>query len=358
MSSIAIVTGASGQDGYILTVRLLNEGFHVHATVHTKAGFDEVRTMAGPDSLTVHSVDLRERAALAGLLAEVRPDEFYNLAGQSSVSASFQDPSNTWRTNADAVQEMLEALRLHSPGTRFYQSSSSDMFGSVAGQAVVHNEDSPLRPQSPYAAAKSAAHLLCDVYRRAYGLRIACGILFNHESRRRRGAFLTRKIVDHVRYLQNVSHSARVMVPPLAVGNLAAQRDWGFAPDYVDGIVRIARQIDTRAQVRGLPPEEDTGSNYTDYVLGSGQLHAAWELIDRAFALAGLTLRWYRSTADPTLWTARIRKTGATAIRVDPNLIRPSDPVAIVADAGRARRDLAWAPSQGLDTFLRDMLDG
>jgi GDPmannose 4,6-dehydratase len=353
----AIVTAASGQDGFILTERLLGEGHHVHATVHSTAGADELRGLRGSEAMTVHTIDLGAPLRLGELVAEVRPDEFYNLAGQSSVSASFEDPSGTWRTNADAVHTMLEALRLHSPATRFYQSSSSEMFGSLPGQMVVHDEDSPLRPQSPYAAAKAAAHLLCDGYRRAYGLRIACGILFNHESRRRPAAFLTRKVVDHVRRIRPLSDDELRRARPLAVGNLAARRDWGFAPDYVDGIVRIARQIAVRAQTLGMAGEEDSGSNYRDYILGSGELHAVWELIDRAFALAGLELDWDRTSEDPTHWTADIRRTGSVAILVDRQLIRPSDPSAILANPARAMRELGWAPRAGIDGFLNDMLD-
>ena len=358
VSPVAFVTGASGQDGYFLTERLLREGFRVHATVHSDAGVAKVPSIRGAEMMTVHVVDLRAPAALGDLIAQVRPDEFYNLAGQSSVAKSFEDPSDTWRTNAEAVHTMLEAVRLHSPATRFYQSSSSDMFGSVAGDVVVHDEDSPLRPQSPYAAAKAAAHLQADTYRSAYGLRIACGILFNHESSRRSAGFLTRKVVDHVKSLRLLPDASARLVPALEVGNLATQRDWGFAPDYVDGIVRIARQIATRAQTLEQSPEEDTGSNYRDYVLGSGQLHAVWELIDRAFTLADLELDWDRASDDPTTWTARLRRSGTLAVKVDPRFIRPSDPLAILADPARARQELGWAPRPGIDHFLLDMLDG
>jgi GDPmannose 4,6-dehydratase len=356
VSPVAIVTGASGQDGYYLTERLLAEGSSVHATVQSPAGVDELRRFESAD-LVLHTVDLMQPAQLVGLIAEVRPDEFYNLAGLSSVSASFEEPTVTWRTNADAVQTALEAIRLHSPHTRFYQSSSSEMFGSLPRQTVIHDEDSPLQPQSPYAAAKASAHLMCDTYRRAYGLRIACGILFNHESRRRPAAFLSRKVVDHVKRLRSMSNTEIRRTPPLGVGNLAAQRDWGFAPDYVDGIWRITRQIIVRAATLGTARDGDVGASYRDYVLGSGQLHTVWELIDRAFALAGLALDWDRSDADPTGWTARIRRTGSIAIVVDPRLIRPSDPSAIVANPARARRELAWAPRLGIDSFLLDMLD-
>lgn len=357
MSSIAIVTGASGQDGYFLISRLLADGLEVHATVRTAAGAEELRRLRDSDLLKVHVVDLRAPKLLNALIAEVQPDEFYNLAGQSSVSASFADPSETWRTNAEPVSAILEALRLHSPATRFYQSSSSEMFGSAPGQSPVRDEDSPLRPQSPYAAAKAAAHVMCDAYRHAYGMRIACGILFNHESRRRPPGFLTRKVVDHVRRVRLLSEADLRRVPPLPVGNLSAKRDWGFAPDYVDGIVRIGRQIVVRAQTSGTSPEIDSGANYRNYVLGSGQLHAVWELIDRAFELAELALDWDRQAEDPARWVAHIRRTGSVAIVVDPDLIRPADPQAILANAGRARLELGWAPQPGLDAFLLDMLD-
>lgn len=357
MTQVAIVTGAVGQDGFLLTERLLRDGLTVHATVRTESGTDELSRLAESDRLRVRVIDLCTPGLVASLVEEVRPDEFYNLAGQSSVSASFADPSGTWRTNADAVQEMLEAIRLYSPSARFYQSSSSEMFGSLAGTVVVHDEDSRLSPQSPYATAKAAAHLLCGAYRRAYGLRIACGILFNHESRRRPAQFLTRKVVDHVKAARLLSARDQRDSPPLAVGNLAAQRDWGFAPDYVDGIVRIARQITIRSQTLGQRPEADVGSNYSDYILGSGQLHTVWQLVDRAFALAELPLDWDRQADDPTRWSARIRRTGAPAIVVDPQLIRPTDPLGIAADPARARRDLGWAPGSGIDRFLIDMLN-
>ena len=358
MTLVAIVTGGSGQDGYLLVERLLAEGFGVHATVHTEDRGGELRALPGAQALTVHVLDLCVPMALSAIISEVRPNELYNLAGQSSVSASFVDPSTTWRTNADAVHSILEAVRIDSPTTRVYQSSSSEMFGSLPGQAVIHNEESPLQPQSPYAAAKAAAHMLCDVYRRAYGLRIACGILFNHESRRRSGAFLTRKVVDHVKRLRELSEDKVRVAPPLTVGNLAAQRDWGFAPDYVDGIVRIMRQVSVRSTAVGQSVEDDVGANYRDYVLGSGELHAVWQLIDRAFALGDLELDWDRSGDDPADWTARIRRTETIAIRVDRALMRPSDPMAIVADPARAREELGWAPRSGIDPFLLDMFSG
>ena len=328
----------------------------VHATVRDLSRSADLLDLPGAERLAIHKCDVNGPLGHDRLIAEVHPDEFYNLAGQSSVSESFRDPSGTWRTNADAVQGMLEAVRLHSPATHFYQASSTEMFGAVPRRTVVHDEASPFMPQSPYAAAKAAAHLVCDAYRRAFDLRIACGILSNHESHRRPQGFLTRKVVDYVRRLRDASAVKRDLEPPLAVGNLAARRDWGFAPDYVEGIIRITRQIATRARTTGTAPEPDVGSSYRDYVLGSGQLHAVWELIDRAFALGGIPIDWDRASPDPGRWSARFRSTGARAVVVDPSLTRPADPAAIGTDPSRARMELGWEAPPSWDRFLVDLL--
>ena len=352
----AIVTGAAGQDGFYLVGRLLSEGCVVHATVREGEPTGDLLAMAGAGRLGLHQLDLNDPTGFGELIAAIRPDEFYNLAGLSSVRESFRDPEEAWRTNAVAVQAMLEAVRRHSPETRFYQSSSTEMFGHVPGGEVIHDEASPLLPVSPYAAAKSAAHLLCGVYRRAFGLRVSCGILANHESHRRPSGFLTRKVIDHVRRLKAEPMAFGAPGPPLSLGNLAARRDWGFAPDYVDGMLRINRQIAVRSRISGRPAEPDDGVHYQDYVLGSGQLHAVWELVDRAFELAGLPLAWDRDAPDPSRWSAEFRGRGGAAVVVDPELVRPSDPSAIGVDPTRARVDLGWQPPAGLDRLLRDML--
>jgi GDPmannose 4,6-dehydratase len=338
----AIVTGATGQDGYYLVRRLLDEGWTVHAAVRDVAAAE--RLFGAHERLNAVRRDLRDPGPLAALVGDVRPEELYNLAGESSVGASFADPRATWESNAHAVVHLLDAVRTDSPGTRVYQASSGEMFGSVPGASVVHDEASPLAPQSPYAAAKAAAHLLCRSYREAYGVRIACGILFNHESHRRGPQFLSRKVVDHLLALR-----AGTAESPLSLGNLTARRDWGFAPDYVEGMVAILRQ----AAIRGVP---DVASSYHDYVLGTGRLHAVWELVDRAFALAGLELAWELEGDDPAAWSAVFAESGATAVVVDPALIRPSDPMAIAANPARIEAELGWRPRPGLDAFLEDML--
>lgn len=356
MSRSAVITGATGQDGYLLTERLLEEGCTVHAPVRRPRELEALATssVAG-GRLVVYEVDLLDTSKLMDLVAGVQPGEFYNLAGESSVSASFSDPRKTWRTNAEAVAALLDCVRTQSPHTRFYQASSSDMFGSLPGGSVIHDEHSGMSPQSPYAAAKAAAHMLCRSYREAYGLRIACGILFNHESHRRSEQFLSRKVVDHVQSLCKLSLEEHRIFPPLSIGNPKVQRDWGFAHDYVEGIRLVLRQIQVRSRRLGKP-ERDEGAYYRDYLLGTGQLHAVWQLVDRAFTLAGFDLEWKLEGEDPARWGAHFRKTGVQAVIVDPALLRPADPLAIQADPSRARVELGWEPRTGLDVFLEDML--
>ena len=348
----AIVTGASGQDGYFLVRKLLAEGLTVHALALSAEGLaEELSDGISTGELHVHENNLLDSEGLIDLFSSVKPTEFYNLAGQSSVAQSFAEPRVTWRTNTEVVSRLLECLRTKAPLTKFYQSSSTDMFGFRPGGAVVHNEDSALNPQSPYASAKGAAHLLCRTYREAYGLRVACGILSNHESHRRGPQFLSSKIVAHVKRLR-----AGEKLPPLAMGNLKIERDWGYAPDYLDGMVLILRQIAARARHFSRAAEEDHGRNYRDYVLSSGQTHAVWQMADRAFALSGFGLEWHLGGEDPTQWHAVFKQTGETAVIVNASLLRPADPLVIKADSSRSRNELGWQPRPGLDVFLSDML--
>jgi GDPmannose 4,6-dehydratase len=337
-----VITGATGQDGYFLVRRLLAEGWTVHAAVRDVERAE--RLFDHHPRLRAVRRELRDPGPLCALVSDVRPEEFYNLAGESSVGASFADPRATWESNAHVVVALLDVVRKDSPATRFYQSSSGEMFGSAPGAGVVHDETSALNPQSPYAAAKAAAHLLCRSYRESYNLRIACGILFNHESHRRGPQFLSRKIVDHLHALQ--AGGDRV---PLKLGNLMVQRDWGFAPNYVDAMISILRQAD----VRGVP---DEARYYRDYVVGTGQLRHVWELADRAFALAGFALAWQLDGADPLRWSATFADSGEPAVAVDPAFLRPADPQAILADPSLIVQDLGWQPALGLDVFLEDML--
>ena len=364
-SATALVIGAAGQDGFFLTERLLVENWKVYAAVRrpeTLAALVESEKARG--RLEIHLVDLENPQAFFDLIARARPEEIYNLAGQSSVSHSFADPLQAWRTNADFVALLLECVRVETPHSRLYQASSTDMFGGKGNETLMCNEESALNPQSPYASAKAAAHMLCRSYREDYDLRIACGILSNHESHRRRPHFLTRKIADHARNLRGLKPDEQSGTPALKMGNLKIRRDWGFAPDYVEGMRLILRQIKVRASLTGpadllkenRAPMVDEGRAYRDYVLGTGQTHAVWELVDTAFRLIGLDLEWSLEGDDPHRWQAHFRANGNLAVAVEPSLLRPADPLIIEVDSSRARRDLGWSPREGLEIFLTDML--
>jgi GDPmannose 4,6-dehydratase len=354
---VAIITGAGGQDGYFLTERLLSEGWIVHALARRAEALRFEGLSAEANSrLRIHQIDLLERRPVFDLINSTQPDEFYNLAGQSSVSKSFSDPLYTWQTNAEAVVHLLECIRNNSPHTRFYQASSTDMFGASSAAGVMpYNEQSALNPQSPYASAKAAAHLLCHSYREVYGLRIASGILSNHESHRRPASFLTRKVVEHVRRLEGGANNEPTTT--LAMGNLKVQRDWGFAPEYVEGMCRILRQIAIRANRPGVVVQSDEGANYRDYLLATGKTHAVWELVDCAFKIKGFDLAWDLGGDDPSGWSAKFRKTETDAVVVDPDLLRAAEPLVIELDPGRAERELGWKPKQGLEVFLQDMFN-
>ena len=357
-SRVAIVSGANGQDGYFLTEQLLKDGWFVLGAVRESSDLDFAHLSADlRRHLQLHRINLLERQPILDLILQTQPEEFYNLAGQSSVSKSVSDPLDTWQTNAESVVHLLECIRKNSPHTRFYQASSTDMFGIPSGGATVYNEDSALNPQSPYASAKAAAHLLCHSYREVYGLRIASGILSNHESHRRPASFLSRKVVDHVKSLRVVSNSQIANAPPLVVGNLKIQRDWGFALDYVEGMLRILRQIETRSEVTGAAIEPDEGANYRDYILATGKTHAVWELIDCAFTIGGFDLDWDLDGDDPAAWSGRFRSTKRPAVTVSPDLLRTAEPLVIRVDPSRAQKELGWAPRQGLEVFLKDMFD-
>ena len=354
---ISVVTGAGGQDGYFLSRRLLGEGWIVHALVHSaeQFRFEDLPEEAN-SRLQIHQFDLLDPGPALDLISHVQPHELYNLAGQSSVAKSLSDPLSAWQTNANAVAKMLESIRRESPHTRFYQASSTEMFGAGAGSVMPYNERSALNPQSPYATAKAAAHLLCNSYREAYGLRIASGILSNHESHRRPESFLSRKVVGHVLNLMSCSAGQLSQLPPLMMGNLKVERDWGFAPDYVDGMCRILRQIEVRARRTG-EAQDDIAANYRDYVLATGKTHAVWELVDCAFTIGGFELDWELEGENPAAWRGHFRSSGKPAVMVDPNLVRTAEPLTIQVDPSRARVELGWSPRQGLEIFLNEMFE-
>jgi GDPmannose 4,6-dehydratase len=311
----ALITGITGQDGGYLTERLLAEGWHVHGLVHR--GDEHATSLAQRyPYVTTHVGDLAEPADVEGLLADVEPEEIYNLGGISSVAMAWQQPVLTARVNGVAVAGLLEAAwrlqeRRGRP-VRVLQASSAEIFG--APETSPQSEATPLRPVNPYGAAKAYAHTLLRVYR-GRGLH-ACGcILFNHESPRRPETFVTRKITAAAAAI------AARRQDVLALGNLDVRRDWGWAPDYVDAMVRAIRH-----------------SEPDDYVIASGQAHSVREFVAVAFARVGLP-HWERY------------------VRLDPDFARPVEAAEQRGDATKAKRVLGWTPSMSFERIVTAMVD-
>lgn len=306
----ALVTGAAGQDGHYLTALLREQGFTVHGTAAPGTMEpDDVHTMEW------HEVDLADPSAASQLVARVRPDHLYHLAGLSSVAASWADPVGTMQINGTASVALLEASwALHADGhaLRFVQASSGEIFGEA--EQAPQDEGTPLRPVNPYGASKALAHLAVGVYR-ARGLHASSLILYNHESPRRSDAFVTRKITS------TVAAIARGEATELRLGNLDSRRDWGWAPDYVKAML--------------LAAQHDEGD---DYVIATGIAHSVWDFVAAAFAHVGIT-DWEQYVV------------------VDPTFFRPTDPSDQRGDASKARELLGWRTSLSFEEMVAAMVE-
>ena len=335
----ALVTGITGQDGAYLTELLLGKGYEVHGVRRRAASPNTERLMRflaasevadGHRRLHLHYGDMTDAAGLARVVAEVGPDEIYNLAGQSHVAVSFETAEYTANVNALGALRLLEAVRVAglADKTRFYQASTSEMFGKAAD--APQNETTPFRPQSPYAAAKLHAHWTTVNYRHAYGLFACSGILFNHTSPLRPDAFVGRKIT---RGLARVKFG---LADCVRLGNLDARRDWGHAKDYVYAQWLMLQQ----------PAAED-------FVIASGQQHSVRDFVMLAARLLGMRLEW---RGDGPQEAAVDANTSRTVVRVDPRLLRPIDVSALVGDAAKARRQLGWTARIGFDEMVAEMV--
>jgi GDPmannose 4,6-dehydratase len=308
----ALVTGVTGQDGSYLVEFLVDKGYEVHGMVRRSSTETFQRLQGIRDRITLHTGDLLDQRSLVDVLRECEPDEIYNLAAMSFVAASWSQPVLTAEFTAVGVTRMLEAMREVRPDARFYQASSSEMFGKV--QEVPQTERTPFYPRSPYGVAKAYGHHITVNYRESYGLFAASGILFNHESERRGLEFVTRK----------VTHGAAAiklgLEDELALGNLDAERDWGYAKDYVEAM--------------WLMLQEDEPD---DYVIATGVAHSVRELVDVAFRHVGL---------DPDQY-----------VRSDPRFMRPAEVEHLVGDATKARQKLGWEPRTSFEDMVRMMVD-
>jgi GDPmannose 4,6-dehydratase len=315
----ALITGLTGQDGSYLAELLLSKDYEVHGVKRRSSSFNTDRVdhlyhdfHKSGTRLFLHYADLTDAISLSGLLADIRPDEVYNLGAQSHVKVSFDTPEYTGDVVAMGTLRLLEAIRRVGLKCRFYQASSSEMFGSTPPP---QSETSLFHPRSPYACAKLFAHSCTVNYRESYLMHASCGILFNHESPRRGETFVTRKIT------RAVAHVKLGLQEKLFLGNLDARRDWGYARDYVKAMWLMLQQ-------------DQPG----DYVIGTGEMHSVREFVERAFAAANLDWHDY--------------------VSIDPRYYRPAEVDALQADFSKAARVLGWQPTVTFSELVRIMVEG
>jgi GDPmannose 4,6-dehydratase len=333
----ALITGVTGQDGAYLAELLLQKGYVVHGVKRRSSSFNTQRIdhlYQDPHEqsprLFLHYGDLTDSTNLIRIVQEVQPDEIYNLAAQSHVQVSFETPEYTANADAVGTLRLLEAIRILglTEKTRFYQASTSELFGLV--QETPQRETTPFYPRSPYAAAKLYAYWITVNYREAYGMHASNGILFNHESPIRGETFVTRKITRAVAAM----HLG--LQDRLFLGNLDARRDWGHAKDYVEGMWRMMQQ--------------DTPD---DYVLATGETHAVREFVELAFAEVGRRIRWEGEGVGEKGLDA---ETGKVLVEVDPRYFRPTEVELLLGDATKAREKLGWVHSTPFRTLVTDMV--
>ena len=334
MTKRALLTGITGQDGSYLAELLLQKGYEVHGIIRRASSFNTARIdhlyqdqHEENVRLFLHYGDLTASSNLTRLIGEIQPDEIYNLGAQSHVQVSFELPEYTTDVDAVGTLRLLDAIRATGVRTRFYQASTSELFGQVF--EIPQSETTPFAPRSPYAVAKQYAFWITRNYREAYGLHASNGILFNHESPRRGETFVTRKIT------MAVARIHRQLQECLYIGNLDVGRDWGFAPDYVKMMWLMLQQ-----------EEPD------DYVAATGEMHTVREFIEKSFALVGRPVEWRNCGVDEI---GIDTTTGQTVVRVDPRYFRPAEVERLLGDAGKAKRQLNWTPTVKFNQLVEIM---
>jgi GDPmannose 4,6-dehydratase len=334
---VALITGVTGQDGSYLAEFLLDKGYEVHGIKRRASQLNTDRIdhiYEDPHEEDVrfflHYGDLTDSTNLVRIVQEIQPDEIYNLAAQSHVQVSFDSPEYTADVDALGTLRLLEAIRILDldDKTRFYQASTSELYGQV--QEVPQNEDTPFYPRSPYAAAKLYAYWITVNYREAYGIHASNGVLFNHESPRRGETFVTRKITRAAARIKSGLQEKTYL------GNLDAERDWGHARDYVEGMWQMLQQ-----------PTPD------DYVLATGRTTTVREFATLAFEAAGIDLAWEGEDEDEKGYDA---DTGRCVVEVDPRYYRPTEVHQLLGEAEKAREELGWTPSTSLEEMAEEMV--
>jgi GDPmannose 4,6-dehydratase len=333
MAKSAIITGISGQDGAYLAENLLDRGYTVYGTFRRTSSvnfwrIEELGIEAHPN-LHLVELDLTDMGSAIRLIERSEATELYNLAAQSFVGVSFDQPVTTGMITGVGAANLLEAIRTVNPSVRFYQASTSEMFGKV--QAIPQTEETPFYPRSPYGVAKLYAHWLAVNYRESYGIFASSGILFNHESPLRGREFVTRKITDSVAKI----HLGKLEV--LELGNLDAQRDWGYAKDYVDGMYRMLQHA-----------TPDT------FVLSTNRTVSVRDFVALSFAHVGITIDWVGQAEEEK---GVDRQTGRTLVRVNPKFYRPAEVDLLIGEARKAEEELGWKAKVSLEELCTLMVE-
>lgn len=308
----ALITGVTGQDGSYLAELLLEKGYEVHGIIRRSSSFNTGRIDHIFEQLQLHYGDLTDSTSLGGVVSKTQFDEIYNLGAQSHVRVSFDVPEYTADVDAVGTLRLLESIRTHCPAARFYQASSSELFGKVL--ETPQKETTPFWPRSPYGCAKAYAYYITKNYRESYGMHASNGILFNHESERRGETFVTRKITKAAARIATGQQSE------LLLGNLDAKRDWGHAKDYVEAMWLMLQQRD---------PD--------DYIIATGETHTIRELLDVAFSHLHLDWKNY--------------------VGIDPKYFRPAEVEILQGDASKAKRNLGWTPKIGFEELIVGMVN-
>ena len=337
MKKIALITGITGQDGAYLAEFLLNKGYEVHGIKRRSSLFNTDRIdhlyqdpHADNQNFILHYGDMTDTSSLIRIIQQIEPIEIYNLAAQSHVAVSFEEPEYTADSDAIGALRILEAIRIlgFEKKTKFYQASTSELFGKV--QEIPQNENTPFYPRSPYAVAKMYAYWITVNYREAYGIYACNGILFNHESPIRGETFVTRKITRGLARIKEGLDSC------LYLGNIESKRDWGHAKDFVEA--------------QWLMLQQDSPE---DYVISTGEQHSVREFVDIASAKIGINITWQGSGVDEK----GVDQNGDIVVQVDPKYFRPTEVETLLGDSSKAKQKLGWSPRISFDSLVNEMID-
>ena len=330
MKKRALLTGINGQDGSYLSELLLNIGYEVHGVIRRSSSFNTKRIDHILDKLKLHYGDITDPIVISNLISKIQPDEVYNLAAQSHVQVSFEIPYYTAQVDAVGTLNILESIKNHCPKARFYQASTSELFGKV--QEIPQKETTPFYPRSPYGVAKLYGYWIVKNYREAYNIFACNGILFNHESPRRGLTFVTRKITSELARIRFGENKV------LKLGNLDAMRDWGHAKDYV---------IAMHAMLQQNIPE--------DFVIASGEMHSVRECVELAANYLQYEIEWRGAGVDEKAYD---KTSGQLLVEIDPKYFRPTEVEQLLGDATKAKEKLNWTSTIKFEELIEEMVGG